>query len=43
MNIDDIKTIGVIGAGNMGHQIVTLCAMHGYKSICTDSDGATLK
>jgi len=43
MNIDDIKTIGVIGAGNMGHQIVTLCAIHGYKSICTDSDAATLK
>lgn len=43
MNIDDIKTIGVIGAGNMGHQIVTLCAIQGYKSICTDSDEATLK
>ena len=43
MSVDDIKTIGVIGAGNMGHQIVTLCAIHGYKSICTDSDAATLK
>jgi len=43
MKIDDIKTIGVIGAGNMGHQIVTLCAIHGYKGICTDSDEATLK
>ena len=43
MNIDDVKTIGVVGAGNMGHQIVTLCAINGYKSICTDSDAATLK
>ncbi len=43
MNIDDIKTVGVIGAGNMGHQIVTLCAIHGYRGICTDSDEATLK
>ena len=43
MNIDDIKTIGVVGAGNMGHQIVTLCAIHGYRGICTDSDESTLK
>jgi len=43
MNIDDVKTIGVVGAGNMGHQIVTLCAINGYKSICMDSDEATLK
>lgn len=43
MNIDDVKTIGVIGAGNMGHQIVTLCAIHGYRGICTDSDEGTLK
>lgn len=43
MNIDDVKTIGVVGAGNMGHQIVTLCAIHGYKSICTDTDEGMLK
>jgi len=43
MKIDDVKTIGVIGAGNMGHQIVTLCAINGYRSICMDSDEATLK
>lgn len=36
MNISDIKNISVIGAGNMGHQISTLCAIHGYKTICTD-------
>ena len=26
MIIDDIKKICVVGAGNMGHQIATLCA-----------------
>ena len=36
MKIDDIKNIAVIGAGNMGHQISTLCAIHGYKTVCTD-------
>ena len=25
MGIDKIKNIAVIGAGNMGHQIATLC------------------
>jgi len=30
MKIDDIKTILVIGAGTMGHQIGFLCAMHGF-------------
>jgi len=36
MTIDDIKSICVVGAGNMGHQISLLCAIHGYKTICTD-------
>jgi 3-hydroxybutyryl-CoA dehydrogenase len=36
MNIEDVKTIGVIGAGNMGHQISTLCAIQGYKTTVTD-------
>src|SRR4030043_1140596 len=36
MTIDDIKNICVVGAGNMGHQISLLCAIHGYKTICTD-------
>jgi 3-hydroxybutyryl-CoA dehydrogenase len=36
MDINDVKKIGVIGAGNMGHQISTLCAIHGYQTICTD-------
>jgi len=43
MNIDDVKNIGVIGAGNMGHQIVTLCGMHGYKSICIETNEEILK
>lgn len=36
MNINDVKKISVIGAGNMGHQISTLCAIYGYQTICTD-------
>lgn len=36
MTVDDIKKICVVGAGNMGHQISLLCAIHGYKTICTD-------
>jgi len=36
MTIDDIKNICVVGAGNMGHQISLLCAIHGYKTTCTD-------
>jgi len=36
MTINDIKNICVVGAGNMGHQISLLCAIHGYKTICTD-------
>lgn len=43
MNIKDIKNIAVIGAGNMGHQIAMLCAIHGYKTVCTDIDPKTLK
>lgn len=36
MNIEDIKAIGIIGAGNMGHQIAVCCALAGYKVTCTD-------
>ncbi len=43
MNIDDVKTIAVIGAGNMGHQIALLCAIHGYKTVCTDVKEDILK
>jgi 3-hydroxybutyryl-CoA dehydrogenase len=43
MNIDDVKNIAVIGAGNMGHQISMLCAIHGYKTVCTDINQEILK
>ncbi|MBU4275884.1 MAG: 3-hydroxyacyl-CoA dehydrogenase family protein [Proteobacteria bacterium] len=36
MNIDDVKNITVIGAGNMGHQIALLAAIQGYNTTCTD-------
>ena len=43
MNIDDVKNICVVGAGNMGHQIALLCAMSGYKTSCTDISDEMLK
>jgi 3-hydroxybutyryl-CoA dehydrogenase len=43
MNIDDVKNVAVIGAGNMGHQISLLCAIHGFKTICTDISEEMLK
>jgi len=43
MNIDDVKNITVVGAGNMGHQIATLCAIKGYKTVCTDVKEDVLK
>lgn len=36
MVIDQIKTIAVVGAGNMGHQISLLCALKGFRTFCTD-------
>ncbi|OGR25956.1 MAG: 3-hydroxyacyl-CoA dehydrogenase [Desulfobacterales bacterium RIFOXYA12_FULL_46_15] len=36
MELERIKTIAVIGAGNMGHQISMLCAIKGFKTVCTD-------
>lgn len=43
MNITDVKNIAVVGAGNMGHQIALLCALHGYKTTCTDVKPDILK
>ncbi|UCG09153.1 MAG: 3-hydroxyacyl-CoA dehydrogenase family protein [Desulfobacterales bacterium] len=43
MNIADVKNIAVVGAGNMGHQISLLCAIHGYKTTCTDINTEILK
>lgn len=36
MNIDDIKNISIIGAGNMGHQISLHCAIKGFNVKCSD-------
>jgi 3-hydroxybutyryl-CoA dehydrogenase len=36
MHIDEVRTIAVVGAGNMGHQIATLCAIQGLRTFCTD-------
>jgi 3-hydroxybutyryl-CoA dehydrogenase len=43
MNINDVKKIAVIGAGNMGHQISLQCAIKGYKTKCTDVKEEILK
>jgi 3-hydroxybutyryl-CoA dehydrogenase len=43
MKVEDIKNICVVGAGNMGHQISLLCAIHGYKTVCTDVVPEVLK
>jgi 3-hydroxybutyryl-CoA dehydrogenase len=43
MKIDDVKNIAVIGAGNMGHQISMLCAIHGFRATCTDVKEDILK
>ena len=40
--MESIKKICVIGAGNMGHQISTLCALHGYATTCTDINAEVL-
>jgi 3-hydroxybutyryl-CoA dehydrogenase len=36
MHIEEVRTIAVVGAGNMGHQIATLCAIQGFRTWCTD-------
>jgi len=43
MTVNDIKNVCVVGAGNMGHQISLLCAIHGYKTACTDVVPEVLK
>jgi 3-hydroxybutyryl-CoA dehydrogenase len=42
MNLDDIQTIGVIGAGTMGHGIAQVCALSGYQVVLVDVDQALL-
>jgi 3-hydroxybutyryl-CoA dehydrogenase len=43
MKMEDIQKICVLGAGNMGHQISLLCAIHGYHTTCTDVGEEVLK
>jgi len=43
MKIEDIQTIAVVGAGNMGHQIATLCALSGFTTTCTDINPEILR
>jgi 3-hydroxybutyryl-CoA dehydrogenase len=42
MDLSDIKHIGVIGAGTMGHGIAQVCAMHGFQVTMVDIDQAAL-
>jgi 3-hydroxybutyryl-CoA dehydrogenase len=43
VTVDDVKTIAVIGAGNMGHQIALLCGLRGFRTFCTDISEETLR
>ncbi len=43
MDINDVKNISIIGAGNMGHQLTLVCAISGYNTVCTDVNADTLK
>ena len=43
MKIEEIKTITVLGAGSMGHQIGMLCALGGYETMIQDINEAALK
>lgn len=42
MSITDIKRIGVVGAGTMGHQISLVAALAGYEVKCTDINSEML-
>lgn len=41
--IEEIKKIGVLGAGNLGRQIALLCAIHGYRTTCIDISAEQLQ
>ncbi|GGG08435.1 3-hydroxyacyl-CoA dehydrogenase family protein [Pontibacter amylolyticus] len=43
MNFEDIKTIGIVGAGTMGQGIAQICAQAGYKTILFDINAQVLK
>ena len=42
MNAEDIRKIGVIGAGTMGHGIAQVCALTGYRVALVDIDHTLL-
>ena len=39
MNLQKIKTVGVVGAGTMGSGIAQVCAMAGYSTLVFDVNG----
>lgn len=41
--MSDLKTVGVIGAGQMGNGIAHVCALSGYKVVLTDISAAALE
>ena len=43
MNLADIKQIGVVGAGTMGHGIAINFALAGYPTLISDVTEAVLK
>ncbi|GAB3538737.1 hypothetical protein GCM10027443_34300 [Pontibacter brevis] len=43
MKLEDIKTIGVVGAGTMGQGIAQICAQAGFKTILFDINGQVLE
>jgi len=43
MNVDDIKTIAVIGGGTMGNGIIHVCALTGYNVILVETSNEYLE
>ena len=43
MKIDDIKSIGIVGAGQMGRGIAQVCAASGYRVLLVDVSGPALE
>ena len=43
MRIEDIRRVLILGAGTMGRQIGTLCAMHGYDVVLYDIASESLE
>ncbi len=43
MRIDDVRIVGVIGAGVMGHGIAQVCARSGYKVVLVDVNDEILE